>query len=340
MRRTSANEAYEFEREVERDPFLYEAVEGFEQMLSSELQQAMDELDDRLDAKLKPAINWTSIKMAATILLTIGIGVSLYFVVFNNGSNTNEVVKSPTETHGYEPREFAVKFDSLGSLESNEHALENESVETDAEVVRGYAAVEDEMNLKALPAEKPLKTELEKNESYAWSEAQEEKATKLKSNKAEESVEALDKIAASSSATTDGFTSSKQILENRDKSGQTISASESVSMMEEKATPKFNTVPELDQSSDEQQPKLAKPSIGATAYEAYIKRNIKVSEGMPRGSVSLSFELDRNGKPKKIQVVKSLCAACDAEAIRLLENGPTWESEDKKAGGSVDIQFP
>jgi hypothetical protein len=52
----------------------------------------------------------------------------------------------------------------------------------------------------------------------------------------------------------------------------------------------------------------------------------------------LSFEINKNGNPKKIKVDQSLCALCDEEAIRLLVQGPKWKYiNDKKS--VVTIQF-
>jgi outer membrane biosynthesis protein TonB len=83
----------------------------------------------------------------------------------------------------------------------------------------------------------------------------------------------------------------------------------------------------------------AEPKGGMAAYQAYLKKNLKTYGGMPQGSVSLTFELDRSGSPKKISVAKSLCTACDAEAIRLIENGPTWEANDSKEPVSIKVNF-
>ncbi len=60
---------------------------------------------------------------------------------------------------------------------------------------------------------------------------------------------------------------------------------------------------------------------------------------MPSGSVVVTFEFDKDGAPKKLEVAKSLCTACDAEAMRVIENGPKWNVNERKERVSVTVSF-
>jgi hypothetical protein len=56
------------------------------------------------------------------------------------------------------------------------------------------------------------------------------------------------------------------------------------------------------------------------------------------GTVSLKFNINKNGRPEKIKVNQSLNTACDNQAIQLLSDGPNWNnSRNKKA--VVQITF-
>ena len=60
-------------------------------------------------------------------------------------------------------------------------------------------------------------------------------------------------------------------------------------------------------------------------YEKYLATNNRLlNKSDTTGKVTLSFKINKKGKPKNIKVVKSLSKATDAEAIRLVKEGPTW----------------
>jgi hypothetical protein len=65
-----------------------------------------------------------------------------------------------------------------------------------------------------------------------------------------------------------------------------------------------------------------------TAFDQYVKNNkipIFDENNIPQnGIVRLLFFVDKNGRPKNIEVVSSTCKACNAQAITLLKNGPVW----------------
>jgi hypothetical protein len=343
MRRKSADEAYEFELEAERDPFLYEALEGFESMLSSDMQQSMDELDDRLDAKIKPAFNWASMKMAATVLLTIGIGISLYFIVFNTESKVGEVANESVETKSYEPRQNELVFDTLGEISPNAYAVAEEetykAIEDESAENGTYAANEPDLELKTTPIQK--ESVESESDSYAWTDTQSKKESKFKANDEDDTIIAMEEVVVSKNATSHGFVNAEPASASQDKPLRLKESSASATVTESSVDYAAENISSTEKRTGEKLEETPpKPAVGKSAFDSYVNKNIKTSEGMPRGTVSLSFELDRNGIPKKIQVTKSLCAACDAEAIRLLENGPAWEADSKKATGNVDIQFP
>jgi hypothetical protein len=92
------------------------------------------------------------------------------------------------------------------------------------------------------------------------------------------------------------------------------------------------------------------PEAGWYNYDSYLANNIRLPETdylkskkqAPNtvGEVQLSFEVSKQGRPINIKVEKSLCDACDKEAIRLLKEGPRWKrNKGKKHTTSITVSF-
>lgn len=73
---------------------------------------------------------------------------------------------------------------------------------------------------------------------------------------------------------------------------------------------------------------MSYPAEGWESYNNYIKENkrkIQDSTGIScKGILILSFSVNNNGSPEKIEVDQSLNVACDNAGILLLTNGPKW----------------
>lgn len=84
------------------------------------------------------------------------------------------------------------------------------------------------------------------------------------------------------------------------------------------------------------------PAEGYTNFNDYIASNLKSPEELEikpvSGEVQLSFDVNKEGEPVNITVVKSLCHKCDEEAIRLLKEGPKWKKKKNKKG-RITIKF-
>jgi hypothetical protein len=81
---------------------------------------------------------------------------------------------------------------------------------------------------------------------------------------------------------------------------------------------------------------------GKENFAQYIKDNslpVLDSSGKKlSANILLSFVLDKKGNPTHIKILESDCKPCEAEAIRLLKDGPTWVGK-KGAKETVRIQF-
>ncbi|WP_316830272.1 hypothetical protein [Pedobacter aquatilis] len=93
----------------------------------------------------------------------------------------------------------------------------------------------------------------------------------------------------------------------------------------EAITPKkivLNAVEDLDKAKGE----ITKPvPVSTINYEQYLENNNKLYNPKgPEQYVILSFKVKKNGRPGNITVIKSLNKKADAEAKRLIQNGPDW----------------
>jgi len=88
------------------------------------------------------------------------------------------------------------------------------------------------------------------------------------------------------------------------------------------------------------------PADGWEKYDSYLANNLRIPEeygqlqSKTSHSVQVSFDVDRSGKPNGFRIERSLCPACDKEAIRLIKDGPKWKrNEGKKTRAHVTINF-
>ncbi|MFD2999447.1 TonB family protein [Pontibacter toksunensis] len=83
----------------------------------------------------------------------------------------------------------------------------------------------------------------------------------------------------------------------------------------------------------------AKPASGRKAYRKYLKENLRITadtEG-EHGRVVVGFTVTASGKISEVKVLNSLCPACDAEAVRLVKEGPAWHPATQ-AGNPIPQQ--
>lgn len=86
----------------------------------------------------------------------------------------------------------------------------------------------------------------------------------------------------------------------------------------------------------------AQPEIGWDEYNKYIERNKRIDslEASVQGEVVLSFTVSKAGGLSNFNIEKSLGKKYDAEALRLVREGPRWRVlKNKKARAKVIIPF-
>ena len=88
----------------------------------------------------------------------------------------------------------------------------------------------------------------------------------------------------------------------------------------------------------------AVPAGGWAEYHNYLNNNIQLSDEAKQknihGEVELTVKLKDNGDISTVKVAKPLCEECDAEAVRLVKEGPKWEVKgNKKTKAKVKVKF-
>lgn len=83
---------------------------------------------------------------------------------------------------------------------------------------------------------------------------------------------------------------------------------------------------------------VAEPVIGWKAYDDYLEASTQVTMDSV-GTVGLAFRLNKEGKPEKIRITKSVDPKLDKRAIEILENGPRWKKMDMEQEVSINVDF-
>lgn len=86
----------------------------------------------------------------------------------------------------------------------------------------------------------------------------------------------------------------------------------------------------------------ANPTYGWLAYEEYIEKNKRIPPENPNlvGEVVLSFAVNKRGELSEFRVERSLSPQHDAEAQRLVRQGPSWKLQrGRKSRVTVIVRF-
>lgn len=84
------------------------------------------------------------------------------------------------------------------------------------------------------------------------------------------------------------------------------------------------------------------PAMGLVQYNNYINNNKKIitADSTIKGKEIISFVINKKGGISDFKIVQSLSPMHDAEAIRLIKNGPAWKLlKGKKARITFAIEF-
>ena len=84
------------------------------------------------------------------------------------------------------------------------------------------------------------------------------------------------------------------------------------------------------------------PGEGFESYQEYLVKNVRypASAGSVKGTVKVAFTVNADGRLKNFKVIQKLHPDCDAEAIRLIKEGPAWIPASDGKSGRVQVDVP
>lgn len=131
-----------------------------------------------------------------------------------------------------------------------------------------------------------------------------------------------------------GFNSQEVALNGRD--SITISLDPNVDALEEVVVVGYGTTDQTEAPSYTP----ASPSSGKKEYKEYLEENLKypqsAAENEIEGTVVLQLIISSTGSVENIEVKRSLGYGCDEEAIRLVNEGPSWSPAEKDGSNVAD----
>jgi hypothetical protein len=114
---------------------------------------------------------------------------------------------------------------------------------------------------------------------------------------------------------------------------------ETIIVKDEEVTNDSKMEIEMEMLTEADTVSISQPVTGINAYNEYLKTNLIRPEDEEcrdtTGVVSLSFSIDKNGRPYNIQITKPLCPLADWEAMRLIREGPNWTVSELIATANV-----
>lgn len=85
------------------------------------------------------------------------------------------------------------------------------------------------------------------------------------------------------------------------------------------------------------------PIIGWEQFNKYVIDSLKTLQQLGANASSaevlVSFDVNKEGEPVRINIQKSLCTACDSEAFRIIKNGPSWKLNKKRKKANAVVRF-
>lgn len=331
----TAAEMHLLEKAALDDPMLADALEGYAgtKSASADLRLLQERLQKRVETSSRGKLlffgsNW--LKVAAVFLLFAGGG----WLVFQAFDKKNTLAKNPAvetlrvdkNSLAQKPQPDSTTLNFSTGADSSEHSQDVAVAETKAPVFKR----------KAPTAVTALQSE-EKND------VTQDKETEVKT---------MSGVLAKAEGRTENADTNRMALNNQAANVTVRTLNDSTKQMNVVLKRLGSPVDEVVISKAKAQPRTRsipvtvdslEPEQGWASFDDYVVQNLKAPEDLKikysyNKEVELSFDVDGEGNPTNVKVTKSLCEKCDAEAIRILKEGPKWKG--KKTKGKIKIKFP
>lgn len=318
-------EAHRLEKESMKDPFLADAIDGYNQVEGNH-EQRIEQLRIQISARSTKKRNTYAIIWSVAACLVIGFGISSYFLfpketpepvipiipqkeiaLVPTKTKTDSTPISPVSMKQADKKDIIAKSRTtiskppsapITTMPMEEETSDQMVAATDEEVIMTTGASDPE-SVKKMRIAKLLK-------------------------KAENKQLTAQYIGYDPVEVPVDTSRTMLIAMNEDQKG--LSEVVVVGHGVNKKANKDNTPQPVD---------------GKRKYLKYLKKNLvrptDETCAQVKGKVVLTFLVNRDGRPFHIKVKKSLCESSDKEAIRLVQEGPDWTYGNKQA--EVTVKF-
>lgn len=363
-------EAHRLEKESMKDPFLADAIDGYNQVEGNH-EQRIEQLRIQISARSTKKRNTYAIIWSVAACLVIGFGISSYFLFLKETpepvipiipqkeialapikTKTDSTPISPVSTKQADKKDIIAKSrSSISKLPSAPITTMPMEEETSDQTV---AATDEEviMTTGASDPESAKKMRIAKMAVIPTNDIIKGKVT---DQKGEPLIGASVMYKGTNIGTVTDVNGEFSLLkkaENKQLTAQYIgydpvevpvdtSRTMLIAMNEDQKGLSEVVVMGYGVNKKANKDNTPQPVDGKRKYQKYLKENLvrptDETCAQVKGKVVLTFLVNRDGRPFHIKVKKSLCESSDKEAIRLVQEGPDWTYGNKQA--EVTVKF-
>jgi hypothetical protein len=299
-----SGERNSFERELEKDPFASEAIEGFDGLNKDEVLKDLTSLQKQIKSKTGNKKRLIYVRIAASLAVLMVIS-SIYIII--NRSKTEKLISENSRT------EKQIEIYKAPSLSEP-------SVPDDKKIAMNVPAVPGQRtNAEPAPASKDKIAELEKIEE-------------IKKTSVVSELKDVQKILVKTEAEAKALTIEQSIQSAK---AEEVRENVSVPARAKKADNNIAGAGITVQSEDVKQITVytpAQPVNGQEDFKRYIDKNIKRPAGTKPGQVEvviLQFRVKSDGMLDSLKIISSPGILYSDEARRLIKEGPEWKPAEK-----------
>ncbi len=343
----SNEEAHAFEREVLKDPFAQEALEGFEGQNPDEVFSNLDKLKIKTSQKKETTFPLMRIAAAVSLLLISSLAVWFVFNSFESEEPVameTEVVEEKLDLAEVteEPTKFAQEDSLIEEIpsESQNETIAQVDQEPEEEVDQPSSTVAEVSEPTAGEASEGL---AEVTVAIADEDANAKGAGLTEIENPPVTIQADAEDTEPEVQTSEQFFTLSEKAETAELAKKTDSAIQTDQPTQAPAVSRAARARSL--SSDQIQPSRilsvdATPSGGEEEFQKYLTENLvypqAATDNEIRGTVILELIISSTGEIINIETKRSLGYGCDEEAIRLVREGPKWNPARKNGTNEVD----
>lgn len=333
-------EAHRIEKEAMRDPFLFDALEGYDGVKGTpieRIERMKKQISARTQRKQRVVRNWS---MAASLL--IGLLVGTYFLWPEQPNVPQEVAIATTKTPHFEEEVKVVP--PADRKEDRKEAIARSKEQTLLSEKQSIPEVKQTPQPDRVSASKVM--------AIAPSAGSVVRGKIISSPDGEPLIGVNVRVKGTNQKT---ITNIDGEFELTDPIGNDLEIAyigmESITIPPDTSSTmliamnqdqtRMDEVVVVAMGTKKSPTKPPKPAMGMKAYKKYLKKNlIRPADGecsKLKGKVEVSFGVDSQGRPVEVEIKKGLCTAADEEAMRLVKEGPAWNKSTSKA--SIEVEF-